>query len=51
MKQLWHMVMPMIRCWSVLLPLKLTARFDDVMATLEKRALGPLWIEENQDHG
>jgi hypothetical protein len=51
MKQLWHVVVPMIRCWSILLPLKLTAGFDDVMVALEKRAMGPLLIEDNQDRG
>jgi hypothetical protein len=39
MKQLWHTVVPMIKCWSVLLP-KLMIGFNDVMGTPEKRVVG-----------
>jgi hypothetical protein len=48
MTQLWYMVIPMFRCWNVLLPLKLTAGFNVVVALLEKRVLAPLWIEATQ---
>jgi hypothetical protein len=34
----------MLRCWSVLVPLKLAAGFEDVR-TLERLAMRPLQIE------
>jgi hypothetical protein len=45
MKQLWQVVLAMVRCWSVLLSLKLVNGFEDVVTSLERRTLGPLQLE------
>jgi hypothetical protein len=42
MVQLWYMVVPMFRCWNVLLPLKMMAGYEAVLVSLEKRAMCPL---------
>jgi hypothetical protein len=39
------MIIAMIRCWSVLLPLKMVTGFEDAVSSLERRALGPLHLE------
>jgi hypothetical protein len=44
MKQLWFMVL-MIRCWSVLVPMKMAAGFENALASMEKLVSGPLLIE------
>jgi hypothetical protein len=41
----------MVRCWSVLLPLKLVSGFEDVATSLERRALGPLRLEHTLSTG
>jgi hypothetical protein len=50
-KQVWKMVLPMLRCWRVLLPLKLMDVFDNVISSLEKLVLGPLRISSDQAIG
>jgi hypothetical protein len=45
MKHVWNLVLPMLRCWSVLVPLKLAAGFEDVRTSLERLAMRPLQIE------
>jgi hypothetical protein len=45
MKQLWFIVLPMIRCWSVLVPLKMATGFESAPSSMEKLVSGPLLIE------
>jgi hypothetical protein len=35
MKLLWQRVLPMVRCWRVLVPLKLMDGFDSAISSLE----------------
>jgi hypothetical protein len=41
LKQVWHRVVSMLRCWTILVPLKLVERFEDVMVKLEQVAMRP----------
>jgi hypothetical protein len=48
MKHLWMLVIPMLRCWRVLLPLKMMADFDAAIDKLEKVVSRPLRLESYQ---
>jgi hypothetical protein len=45
MKALWGRVVPMLRCWKILVPLKLEAGYESVMSSLEKVLRAPVVIE------
>jgi hypothetical protein len=42
MKMLWQRVLLMLRCWKLLIPLKMAAGFDSVLASMEKM----VWSKE-----
>jgi hypothetical protein len=42
MKMLWQRVLPMLRCWKILIPLKMAAGFDGALASMEKM----VWAQE-----
>jgi hypothetical protein len=41
MSQLWQKMLPMLKCWSILVPLKMMAGFDAVVSALEKVLVTP----------
>jgi hypothetical protein len=41
MKMVWQMVIPMLRCWKILTPVKDLAGFDAALSSLEKTAWRP----------
>jgi hypothetical protein len=47
MKQVWWMILPMLRCWRILLPLQ---SMDGSLSHLEKLAAAPLVIELHVVH-
>jgi hypothetical protein len=47
MKALWQRVIPMLRCWRVLIPLKMMAGYEEVITTLEREAMKPERIKQN----
>jgi hypothetical protein len=51
MVQLLYMVIPMFRCWNVLLPIKMMAHYEAKLASLEKRAMCQLRIDAAQNPG
>jgi hypothetical protein len=51
MKQLWQVVLAMVRCWNMLLLLKLANGFEDVVISMEGRTLGPLRLEHGLSLG
>jgi hypothetical protein len=36
MKQLWQRVVPMVRCWRVLVPLVMEPGYESIISQLEK---------------
>jgi hypothetical protein len=51
LKHLWMLVLPMLRCWRVLLPLKMMAGFDAAIDNLEMVVLSPLRLGPSQSGG
>jgi hypothetical protein len=45
MQMLWHRVLPMLRCWKILVPIQLMDDFDSVVASLERMMMEPELIE------
>jgi hypothetical protein len=45
MKGLWQRMVPLLRCWKVLVPLKMVADFKNACSALEKIAWSPELIE------
>jgi hypothetical protein len=45
MKVLWQRVVPMLRCWKVLIPLKLDVGYESVISSLEKVLRAPEVLE------
>jgi hypothetical protein len=41
MKQVWHWVIPMLKCWRVLVPVGNLDGFDPMVSSLEKLAMCP----------
>jgi hypothetical protein len=41
MKQMWHHVLTMLRCWKVLIPLKMMAGYEEAIASLEQLVMKP----------
>jgi hypothetical protein len=41
MKKFWHRLVPMLKCWSVLIPVNLMEPFESVLSSLEKVAASP----------
>jgi hypothetical protein len=39
MKQVWHRVIPMLKCWRILVPVSSLGGFDAVLGILEKLAM------------
>jgi hypothetical protein len=48
MKQLWSVVIPMLRCWRIIMPLKISVGFDAVIDLLEKLNSRPMLLEQAQ---
>jgi hypothetical protein len=51
MKKLWGMVIPMLKCWSVLIPLKMLAAYEGATAALENAVWRPEPIERTSFSG
>jgi hypothetical protein len=51
MKLLWQRVMPLIRCWRVLVPLKMATDFENVCSKLERLMLVPEPISQHPYQG
>jgi hypothetical protein len=49
MEQVWSLILPMLRCWSVLVPLKMAAGFEDARTSLERLAMRPMQIAPAPD--
>jgi hypothetical protein len=45
MRMLWQRVLPMLRCWKILVPIRLMDGFDSVVSSLEKMTKEPEPIE------
>jgi hypothetical protein len=41
MKSLWRKVVPMVRCWKVLVPIVMEAGYESVISSLEKMLMMP----------
>jgi hypothetical protein len=44
--QVWAMVLPMLRCWRVLMPMKMLNGFDSALNLMEKICYRPLQLEQ-----
>jgi hypothetical protein len=48
MKSLWCVVLPMLRCWRIMVPLKMIVGFDDAFNLMEILVRRPEHIGLNQ---
>jgi hypothetical protein len=48
MKMVWRLVLPLLRCWKILTPVKYLAGFEDALNVLEKMVWRPERIAFNQ---
>jgi hypothetical protein len=48
MKAVWQRVLPMLKCWKVLVPLKMMAGFEGVISSLEVAAWRPEQITDGR---
>jgi hypothetical protein len=48
MKMVWQRVLSLLRCWKILIPLRMATGFDDAITVLEKTVLKPeqlRWVQ------